>query len=225
VLVQALKWGLVIRNVADLVDAPSVKRKAPVTFTPGQVKIFLESVRGNRFYPIYVLAFAGLREGELLGLHVEDVDMENHIINVRHAVQYLIGKGLVITEPKTDSSKRAVKLPDFIWVVLKKHLDSLKRNQGLIFTTGNGTPFSPRNLIRDFKECLTSAGLPEIRFHDLRHTTASLLLSQGVHPKVVQEMLGHSQISLTMDTYSHVLPGLQDEAATKMNGILSGIKA
>jgi integrase len=90
-----------------------------------------------------------------------------------------------------------------------------------MFTTSHGTPFSPRNLIRYFKQALRDADLPEIRFHDLRHTSASLLLSAGVHPKVVQEMLGHSQISLTLDTYSHVLPGLQDEAAEKMNKLIT----
>jgi integrase len=167
------------------------------------------------------MAFTGMREGELLGLHIEDIDLRHHIINIRHSAQYLSHRGIVISEPKTDSAKRAIKVPDFIWTVLKDHLDSLERNQGLVFTTRNGTPFLPRNLLKDFKTCLEEAGLLDMRFHDLRHTTASLLLSQGVHPKVVQEMLGHSQISLTLDTYSHVLPGLQDEAASKMDRILA----
>lgn len=222
ILDQALKWGLVLRNVADLVDAPSVRRSAPVTFTPEQVKHFLDSVQNDRMFPIYALAIScGLREGEVLGLHFEDVEWEKNTIHVKHAVQYLIGKGLILTEPKTEKSRRAIKVPDYTMHVLKKYCDSQKRNQGLMFTTSHGTPFSPRNVIRYFKQALRDAGLPEIRFHDLRHTSASLLLSAGVHPKVVQEMLGHSQINLTLDTYSHVLPGLQDEAAEKMNKLIT----
>jgi integrase len=132
----------------------------------------------------------------------------------------LIGKGLIITEPKTDKARRTIAVPDFVMQSLKEHCDSQNRNQGLIFTTSTGTPFSPRNVIRYFKQALVKAGLPEIRFHDLRHTAATLLLSEGVHPKIVQEMLGHSQINLTLDTYSHVLPSMQQEASQKMNGLL-----
>ncbi len=222
-LSQALKWGLVHRNIADLVEAPAVKRKAPTTLTSDQVKQYLTCIHDDRMYPILALAVScGMREGELLGLHYEDVDWNNGVIHIRHAIQYLIGKGLVITEPKTDKARRAIPVPEFAMAALKDHRDSQNKNQGLVFTTSNGTPFSPRNLIRYFKHTLQKAGLPEIRFHDLRHTSATLLLSEGVHPKVVQEMLGHSQINLTMDTYSHVLPSLQQQASEKMNRILVG---
>jgi integrase len=218
---QAYKWGLVTRNVSDLVDPPSVKRHAPVTFSPAQVKQLLASCRKDRMYPILALAVScGLREGEVLGIFYEDIDWKNNTIHIQHAVQYLIGKGLIITEPKTDKARRTIAVPDFVMVALKQHCDSQNTNQGLIFKTSNGTPFSPRNVIRYFKQTLEKAGLPEIRFHDLRHTAATLLLSEGVHPKVVQEMLGHSQINLTLDTYSHVLPSMQQEASEKMNGLL-----
>ena len=218
---QAMKWGLVPRNVSDLVEAPSPKRRPPTIFDSNQVNTFLNSVKEHRYYPIYVLAiYCGFREGEVLGIHFEDIDLEKGMINVRHAVQALKG-GIVITEPKTESSRRSVTVPEFALDVLKKHLEQLENNQGLIFSTSTGKPISPRNLIRHFKKALATAGLPEIRFHDLRHTSATLLLSAGVHPKVVQERLGHSQISLTLDTYSHVLPTLQEDAAEKINGILS----
>lgn len=218
---QALRWGLVVRNVADLVDAPVPKRKAPVTWTPDQVRKFLDSIKDHRWYPIYVLAlYCGLREGELLGLHFEDVDLLHSQIHVRHAVQYLIGGGLVITEPKTDAGKRTVTIPSFANNVLLEYMHPLKRNQGLIFVTGNNTPISPRNLIRHFKSALKEANLPEIRFHDMRHTHASLLLAAGVHPKLVQERLGHSQISLTLDTYTHVIPNMQDGVAEKIDDLL-----
>jgi len=218
---QALKWGLVVRNVCDLVEAPAPKRKTPNTWTAEQVKKFLITVKDHRWYPIYVIAlYCGLREGEVLGLYFEDLDLLHDMIHVRHAVQYLVGKGLVITEPKTESSKRTVTIPGFAHDVLVEYLHPLLRNQGLIFVTSNNTPISPRNLIRHFKEALEEAGLPEIRFHDLRHTHASLLLAAGVHPKLVQERLGHSQISLTLDTYSHVTPNMQDGVADKFDELM-----
>jgi integrase len=220
-LQQALKWGMVVRNVGDLVEAPSPNRCTPITFSPDQVKKFLETVKEHRWYPIYVVAlYCGLREGEVLGIHFEDLDLLHDEIHVRHAVQYLIGKGLVITEPKTDSAKRTVTIPGFAHDVLVEYLHPLKRDQGLIFVTSNDTPISPRNLVRHFKEALEEAGLPEIRFHDLRHTHASLLLAAGVHPKLVQERLGHSQISLTLDTYSHVTPNMQDGVAQKFDELM-----
>ena len=215
---QAMKWGLVVRNVADLVDPPTVKRKAPQTLSLEQAKVFLEQSRTSRYYPLYALAIGcGLRIGEVLGLHHEDIDWDSRTLHIRHAVQYLIGQGLLITEPKTDKAKRPIRMPDFVVDALKTHCAAKKEKTGLLFTTSNHTPYSPRNLVRDFKQQLTRAGLPDIRFHDLRHTTATLLLSQGVHPKIVQEILGHSQISLTLDTYSHVTPSMQKEAAEKMS--------
>jgi integrase len=219
-LEQAARWSMVVRNVSDLVDPPTVIHKAPDTLSPEQVNLFLDQVKSSRFYPMYCLAFVGLREGEILGLHIEDFDRTNGTIRITHAVQYLVGKGLVITEPKTEKARRSLKLPDFVYKALVKHVEQQNRNQGLMFVTTNGTPFSPRNFFRDYKEQLESAGLPDIRFHDLRHTTATLLLSQNVHPRVVQEMLGHSQIGITMDTYSHVLPIMQEEASNKIDTLL-----
>jgi len=220
-LKQALMWGMVSRNVSDLVEAPRPEKYIPQFYTKEQINKLLKAVEDHRYYPIYVLAvYCGFREGEVLGIHHEDIDLQNGVINVRHAVLTLKG-GLVITEPKTASSKRAVTLPPTALKVLKKHLEQLKNNQGLIFTTSTGRPISPRNLVRHFKSAIKKAGLPDIRFHDLRHSHASLLLAAGVNPKIVQERLGHSQISLTLDTYSHVIPSLQDEAAEKVEEILS----
>ena len=146
--------------------------------------------------------------------------MVNRLINVRHAIITLKG-GISITGPKTKTSKRAVTLPNVAYVELKQHLEQLGRNQGLIFTTSTGSPISPRNFIRHFKQTLKSAGLPDIRMHDLRHSHASLLLASGVNPKLVQERLGHASITLTLDTYSHVIPSLQDEVARKMDDLMS----
>lgn len=221
-LKQAMRWGLVVRNVADLVDKPSQKRKTPVVWNADQVGRFLKQISGHRWYPIYVLAiYCGLREGEILGLRVEDIDLLNRTLHVRQAVQYLIGKGLVIKEPKSDAGKRPVAIPGFAVSVLTDYLLLTQKASGLIFTTSNNTPISPRNLIRHFKSVIEELGLPDIRFHDLRHTHASLLLAAGVNPKVVQERLGHSSVTLTLNTYSHVLPGLQEAAAEKFDDLMS----
>ena len=217
---QAVSWGLIQRNVCSLVKAPRPVKKAATFYTKEQLNAFLSAVREHRWYLIYLLlVYGGFREGEVLGIHVEDCDMVNRVINVRHAVLTLKG-GLVITEPKTKSSKRAVTLPKVAYEKLKKHLEQLDRKAGLIFTTSSGRPISPRNLIRHFKETLVATGLPDIRVHDLRHSHASLLLASGVNPKLVQERLGHASITLTLDTYSHVIPGLQEEVARKMDDLM-----
>ena len=201
-LYQALKWGLVVRNVSDLVDKPKTERKIFKTWSPDDVKVFLEAVEDHRWYSIYVLAiYTGLRQGELLGIHREDVDLEKGAINVRHQISAIRGQGLTIADLKTEKSRRPVTLPDSALRALKVHIDIIGNEPGLIFTTSTGNPISPRNLLRHFRATIEVLELPQIRFHDLRHTHASLLLAAGVHPKVVQERLGHSQISLTLDTY------------------------
>jgi integrase len=224
VLDQALKWGMVVRNVADLVDAPTPQKRQLTVWNKTEVNKFLDytKVSNPRFYPIYVLAiYCGFREGEVLGIHKSDVNLSDGLITVNHAAQSLMGKGVIITSPKTNRSRRSVKLPQSALTVLKGHMEGLEDNQRLLFTTESGKPINPRFLIKHFKDDLEGAGLPEIRFHDLRHTSATLLLSANVHPKVVQERLGHSSITLTLDTYSSVLPDLQDEAAEKLDVYLS----
>ncbi len=215
---QAVKWGLLNRNPANFVDAPRPTKKTPQTFSIDQAKQFLEAVKDYRWYPIYLLAITtGMREGELLGLHWEDVDLKNGQIHVQHQVQFISGQGLIITEPKTDGSRRTIDLSQTAIQVLEE----LGGGSGLVFKTSNDTPISPRNLQRHFHQTLDKVGLPNIRFHDLRHTAATLLLTQNVHPKIVQEMLGHSSISLTLDTYSHIIPTLQKQAAEKMEALLN----
>jgi integrase len=130
---------------------------------------------------------------------------------------------MVMGEPKSEKSRRSVAVPQFVLEALKGNRASTGRVQGLVFQTANGTPFSERNMERHFHAVLNKAGLPRIRFHDLRHTAATLLLIEGVHPKVVQEMLGHSQIGLTMDTYSHVIPSMQKDAAEKMQNLFNKV--
>jgi integrase len=186
------------------------------------VKQFLKAVENHRWYPIYVLAiYTGMRKGEILGTHRNDVDLARGVVNVRHQITQVQGVGSVISEPKTERSRRQITLPVFAVTVLRRHIESLEGNQSLLFTTSTGKPISSRNVVRHFKSVIESQKLPDIRFHDLRHTHATLLLSAGTHPKVVQERLGHSQISLTLDTYSSVIPSMQRDVADQFEALLS----
>jgi len=222
---QALKWGLVTRYVSDLVEKPRPKKKTFRTWSANEVNQFLEVVSDHRWYPIYALAiYTGMRQGEILGLYREDINLEKGVINVRHQVSTIRGQGLVITEPKSEKARQPITLSQRVVDILKSHLELIDEGPGLIFTTSTGRPISPRNILRHFKLVIEKSGLPEIRFHDLRHTHATLLLAAGVHPKVVQERLGRSQISLTLDTYSHVIPSLQTEAADQFEAILGKAK-
>jgi integrase len=215
---QAVRWGLVMRNVSDLTDPPKPGKPIHHIWTVDQAKTFLASVKDHPWYPVYLIAVStGLREGEVLGLHGADIDWAEGVMHIRRTVSQLQGKGgLKIGQPKTGKSRRSVTLPAMTF----KALEPLKGTQGLLFITASGKPVAPRNLIRHFKLATAAAGLPDIRFHDLRHTCATLLLSLGVHPKVVQEILGHSSIALTMDTYSHVVPSMQASSASQMNDLL-----
>jgi integrase len=224
VLEQASKWSLVVRNVADLVEAPRPTKKQIQTLNADQCQKLLVTLKGDRLYPLYALSLIGLRLGELLGLQWDDVNFDMKTISIRHTIAAIPHRGLVLGEPKTEKSRRSIALPDFIFQALKDHQGKNLNHTGFVFTTSNNTPFSPRNTERHFKHLLEKAELPKIRFHDLRHTAATLLFLEGVHPKVVQELLGHSQISVTMDTYSHVLPSMQKDAAEKMNRIISVAK-
>jgi integrase len=198
-----------------------------------EARTFLESTResGDRFEALYPLAITtGLRRGELLGLRWEDVDLERRTLRVGRALVREGGRH-TLGETKTKRGRRQVKLTPRTVNALKAHrkkqleekmkFAGLFKEHGLIFASTVGTPVNPENLVnRSFKPLLEKAGLPEIRFHDLRHTCATLLLSRGVHPKLVQELLGHATIAMTLDTYSHYLPSMGDQAAGAMGEVL-----
>ncbi len=213
----AVKWEVLARNPANRVAPPTPPKKAPETLSVEQIKKFLEAVKGHRFYPIYLIAIGcGLREGEILGLEAQDIDLENRQISIRQTVVSIRGK-TSINEPKTPNARRIVAMPSFVSETLK---NMPLPQSGLIFKTSTSKPISPRNLLRHFHESLEKAGLPRVKFHSLRHSYASLQLSSGTHPKIVQEALGHSSIELTLDTYSHLIPSLQREAADKLDQVL-----
>jgi integrase len=231
-LSQAVSDGIVPRNAADVkAPRPTSEEMRPLSET--EVRAFLDVAResGDRFEALYVLAITtGLRRGELLGLRWDDVSMERSTLRVGRALVREGGRH-TLGETKTRRGRRQINLTPRTVSTLKAHrkkqleekikLTGLYKDHGLIFATRVGTPINPENLVnRSFKPLLERASLPEIRFHDLRHTCATLLLGRGVHPKLVQELLGHATIAMTLDTYSHYMPSMGDQAAGAMEDAL-----
>jgi integrase len=215
-LKQAMRWSLVSRNVCEVVVPPRVPKSEIKPLDAQQTKKLLDTTRDTQpdFHALYVLAVTtGMRSGEILGLQWQDVDLDADTLQVRRTVF----NGAVST-PKTSRSNRGIGLPKLALEALRRH----PRNAGWVFSSKSGTSLSVHNLHnRSWKPLLRDARLPRIRFHDLRHTCATLLLSKGVHPKLVQELLGHSSIEITLDTYSHVLPSMGHQAADAMDDALS----
>ncbi len=214
-LKQAVRWSLVPRNVCEVVVPPRVPKSEIRPLDARQAKKLLDKAWDTQpyYYPLYVLAVTtGMRSGEILGLQWQDVDLDAGTVQVRRTVF----NGVVST-PKTSRSNRGIKLPEIAVEAIRRH----PRRSAWVFSSKNGNSLSVHNLHnRSWKPLLRDARLPDIRFHDLRHTCATLLLSKGVHPKLVQELLGHSSIEITLDTYSHVLPSMSDGVATAMDDLL-----
>jgi len=233
-LKDALRMGLVQRNVTEMVRAPRRAATEMVTLSEEQVRRFLDAVTGDRFEALYVLAVTtGMREGELLGLRWQDIDLERVAVQVRMNVQETEGP-YILAETKTAYSRRSIALTQVAVTALRSHRDAQteeRRLMGrawdasldLVFPNSCGGIMNPDNLAkRAFKRQLVKAGLPNIRFHDLRHTAATLLLSRGVNVKVVSEMLGHADVSITLRVYAHVLPHMQQAAVEVMEGVVRG---
>lgn len=196
--------------------------------TPAQVQTLFASTEGSDLHALWVLlCTTGLRIGEATGLEWRHVDLAAGILTVQQTLQRQQGKGLVLVEPKTGRSRRSVHLAPRTVQILRHHEDRQKLAWGaagrswndnvMVFCTRSGRPLAPNNIWRSLHRSLVKAGLPPVRVHDLRHTAATYLLSLGTHPKKVQELLGHSSILLTLDTYSHVLPSMHQEIADQMD--------
>lgn len=229
---HALKLGLVVRNVSNAATLPKVPRKEMKTLDDYQVRHLIQVAEGTRFQTLFWIAVTtGLRKGEILGLKWHDLDWNTGRIQIQRQVQRRKGEGLVFCEPKSASGRRVITLGQATLERLREHkkkqyqekiLTGEKwQDNDLIFPSPIGTPLDQSNVTKVYKECLSAADLPNIRFHDLRHTAATLMLQQGINPKIVQERLGHADISLTLNTYSHVLPSMQDEVAEKMDELLT----
>jgi integrase len=231
-LAQALRWGMIPRNPADAVKAPRPAPEEMRPLSPDEALKLVEAVHGDKLEALYILAVqTGMRQGELLALKWEDVDLNRGVIHVRRTLVRSRGR-LALGEPKTKKSRRPVNLTNVAVEALKTHLGQqlediqrlgdLYRDDGLVFTSGVGTLINPSNLRRrSFKPLLQRARLPQIRFHDLRHTCATLLLSRNANPKLVQELLGHATVAITLDTYSHIIPGMGNLTARTMEDIFS----
>ena len=229
---QAVKWHMVPRNVAEAVRAPRPAPKEMRTLSAEEARRFLEAARGDRLEALYMLAVTtGMRQGELLALKWQDVNLQSGTLSVRRTITKNGGR-LLLGEPKTKKSRRTIQLTESVVGALREHLShqmeqierlgDLYQDEGFIFTSEVGTLINPTNLRkRSFVQLLQKANVPRIRFHDLRHTCATLLFSRNVHPKHVQELLGHANIAITLDTYSHVIPGMGDQAARAMEDALS----
>jgi len=230
---QAERWGLVNRNVARLVSPPRVPKAEVHPLKPAEVKQLLVAVQDDRLAALYTVAIAlGLRQGEALGLRWSDIDFEARTLTVRTSLQWHDGKP-ELAEPKTAKSRRTVSLPDVCIEALHVHrgrqaLESAglgnawENAENLVFTREDGRPFTRSAVTHRFERILVAAGIPKRRFHDLRHTCATLLLAQGVPLKVIQELLGHSLMSTTADIYATVLPVLMTDAADRMDAIFQG---
>lgn len=221
---QAVRWGYLNRNIADLVELRKPQKKEIKVLSKEQVDNFLEAAKGNWYYPLYVLAFTtGLRQGELLGMKWNDIDLAQGTLAVQRTLKELNGK-LLIGEPKSKSSRRTISLPQLAIQTLREHR-RVQLERGFIgaewvFTDTKGGLVRVQNMLkRSFKPLVKKAGSPDIRFHDCRHSHSTLLLMQGVNPKLVQERLGHSSIQITLDTYSHVLPNMQKQVARELDVI------
>ena len=238
-LKKAVRWNLVARNVCEAVDPPRVRHHEIQPLNQEQIQQFLAAAAGHRLEALFVLALAtGMRRGEIMALKWQDINFSTGMLQVRriltHMPARLNGKGgYVEAEPKTEKSRRSIAIALFALEKLKEHRirqleaklkagASWKENDLVFCSSVGGHLHTARDVFTQFKKLLKQAGLPDIRFHDLRHSAATILLSLSIHPKVVQEMLGHSQISITMDIYSHVLPTMQKEAISKLNDVLQG---
>jgi integrase len=230
---QAVRWGVATRNPVTLVDPPRVARHQFQTLEPRQARALLAALNWDRLQALYVLALStGMRQGEILALRWADIDLLARRLAVQGSLHRDPGGGWSIRSPKTERSRRQVVLPALAVRAFERHrlrqnterlqLGSLWEDNDLVFPNHVGRPLSSQNLTqRHFYPLLQRLGLPRVRFHDLRHTAATLLLAEGVHPKIVSEMLGHTQVGITLDLYSHVTPAMHETATTTLGLLLS----
>ena len=229
-LSEAVREELIERNVATVVRPPSAHRAEVRPWSTAEASRFLAVTVNHRLHTLFAVGVAlGLRKGELLALRWEDIDLEGGMVHVRQNVQRLPEVGLVFGPPKSDKSRRSIPLPASSARALRTHrarqaaealaLGPAWVDSGLVFTSRVGSVIEPRNLTRLFDELIAKAGVRRIRFHDVRHTCASLLLAQNVPARVVMEILGHSQLAMTTDLYSHVMPTALREAADAMDRV------
>jgi len=230
---DAERWGRVPRNVAAVADPPRASaaradaERARGMWSPAEVSRFLEHVQDDRLFVLFRLAvMSGMRRGELLGLRWQDLDLDRECLSVSQTA-VTVGSGVEFSTPKTRSGRRVVAIDAITTEALRQH--RLKQSEerlalglgrapedGLVFCHEDGSPLRPNAVTQTFKRLVKTSGVRRIRFHDLRHSWASLALAAGVHVKVVQEQLGHSTSAITLDVYSHSIPTMRDDAAARV---------
>jgi integrase len=219
VLRHAVRAEMIDSNPMANLTRPRPRRSQLQTYDRAQVSVLLKALKGDRLHPLYVLAVStGMRRGELLGLQWQDIDLKAGTASIRRSVG-LVGGTIHVDDVKGGKGRR-------VWLSVPaiKALRAMKKSGTWLFPTKSGAPISPSNLVRHFRALQVDHELPRIRFHDLRHTAATLLLEAGVHPKVVADMLGHSSVTMTLDTYSHVSEGMHQAAALAMNAIMKPVR-
>ncbi len=231
-LESAVKWGLIGRNPADAVTPPRYQQTERKFLDEDDVHTILERAKGTSYYALFYLAlFTGMRRSELLALRWRDVDLVLAQISVNRSLHHLRDGRFIYKQPKTAKARRLIALPPSAVIVLSDYreqqlgicyaLGRELKDDDLVFSQMDGRPLSPDTVTANWIKLVRRAGYPGIRLHDAMHSHASILLKQNVHPKIVQERLGHASIQITLDTYSHVTPGLQRAAAEKFDEILN----
>ncbi len=232
-LERAVKLSLIEKNPADGATLPRMNFREMRILNDQQVGQFLDAAQRSRHKTLYHLALAtGMREGELLGLYWSDIDWQTGTLYVKRQMQHIPHQGVTFTSPKSRSGVRAIMLGEGTLALLRSHQDQEAQRRGwfaipndLVFPSTRGTPLMISNLRKDFKRVLKRAGLADLRFHDLRHTAASLMLNHGIPVTVVSKRLGHSKPSITFDVYAHVMTEMQGEAAKLIDDIIIPTKA
>lgn len=232
-LADAVRDGLLVRNPADVVNRPRAGTKAMRAWSADEARRFLEAVAGDRLEALWCLVLhTGMRRAEVAGLRWRQVDLAAGTLSVQHQRTIASGSRVVEKDPKTAAGRRLVALsPDLVQVLRawrerqlqeRSFLGPAYQETGFTFTREDGQPYHPARFSLLFRRACAVAGVPVIRFHDLRHTSASLALEAGIHPKVVQERLGHASVQITLDTYSHVQPSIQRDASDRLAAYLRG---
>ena len=230
---DAVRWGRLTRNPADQADPPKTTATGAMemkTWSASELRSFLDAIRDHRLYPAFVVAAStGVRRGELLGLQWDDVDLGAATLSIRRAL-VAVGYQAQLGEPKTRRARRQLALDAHTIAVLRQHRVNQAQerlawgpawtNNGHVFTREDGSLIHPDGFTKLFGRLVRGSGMPRIRLHDLRHGHATLALEAGVHPKVVSERLGHASIGITLDTYSHAIPAMQEEAAERIAALI-----
>lgn len=232
----AVKWGLLNRNPVDMIDPPRFQRVEMNVMNEDDINNFLETARPTRYYALFYLAlFTGMRRSELLALRWSDIDLYLCQVSVNRTLHRLRDGSLIFQTPKTAKGRRTVALTPSASIMMREYKEKQEADKkvvgihleesNFVFSDVEDRPMLPDTISRAWAKLASKAGLKGIRLHDARHTHASIMLKQGIHPKIVQERLGHASIQVTLDTYSHVAPGMQQKAAESFDNAVISVRS